>query len=92
MRTKRGIAIVRHMLPQPTELERELAVRALTGEAQAQARWPTHTVDGDGHYLVLPPGTVAAIGGTTDLVNWQSAPAAGASYWVASGAIGAALK
>lgn len=95
VRTKRGIAVVRHILPEPTELERELAVRSLSGEAQAQAQWPTHTVDGNGHYLVVPPGIIATIGGTSDLINWSGTSASadvGASYWAASMTGGAFLK
>jgi len=72
MRTKRGITIIRHLMPCPTEWERALALRQLSGDASGQARWPTWTLDGEGHYLVLPPEVLAAAPhGTSDFIQWQ---------------------
>lgn len=73
MTTKRGITIVRHMLPEPTEVDRGLAERQFSGEADEQSMWPTYVVDGDGHYLVLSPIDGDHRGhGNSDLINWQS--------------------
>jgi len=95
MRTKRGITIIRHLMPCPTEWERALALRQLSGNASEQAHWPTWTLDGEGHYLVLPPGSLSSVGfGTSDLIQWQSSGMAyyGDDTLVGSGPGGDVLK
>jgi hypothetical protein len=75
MLTKRGIAIVRHLLPEPNAVERELAVDQLGGSLDEWRTWPTHALDGTGHYLVIPPRVAASLrGGSSDLIDWQTAP------------------
>ena len=95
MRTKRGIAIIHHLLPEPSPVERELALDALAGVVAERSAWPTRVLDPDGHYLVVSPALAAALaaqGGTSDLINWQpAATGVGAAYWAAS-QVAASLK
>ncbi len=72
MLTKRGITVVRHMLPEPNPVEREAALDQLSGRTDELRGWPTHVFDGGGRYLVIPPRVARELNrGGSDLIDWQ---------------------